>query len=137
MVSAGFEALCCSLVVVVLVLEIALCSLSLCSVQVVEQGGRGCTHKHLYSGLLSGLRSRGFSFSHRGGFPRKKCLSHLVIAYTISCYRRSIFLTGSHNVRGTRPLHSAAPRARFPQQSGIRASGFRALGLITSGYCCL
>ena len=101
MVAAGFEALCCSLVVVVvLVLEVALCSLSLCSVQVVEQGGRGCTHIHLYSGLLSGLRSCGFSFSHRGGFPRKKCLSHLVIAYIISCYRRSIFLSDSHKVRG-------------------------------------
>ena len=62
MVAAGFEALCCSLVVVVLVLEVALCSLSLCSVQVVKQEGRGCTHIHLYSGLLSGLRSRGFSF---------------------------------------------------------------------------
>ena len=119
MVSAGFEALCCSLVVVVLVLEVALCSLSLCSVQVVEQGGRGCTHIHLYSGLLSGLRSRGFSFSHRGGFPRKKCLSHLVIVYTISCYRRNIFLTGSHKVRGSRQLHSAAPRARFPQHISV------------------
>ncbi|CAN6804119.1 unnamed protein product [Brassica oleracea] len=28
--------------------------------------------------FLSGLRSRGFSFSHRGGFPRKNCVSHLV-----------------------------------------------------------
>ena len=85
-------------------LEIALCSLSLCSVQVVEQGGRGCTHIHLYSGLLSGLRSRDFSFSHRGGFPRKKCLSHLVIAYTIPCYRRSIFLTRSREHEHYIPL---------------------------------
>ncbi|CAN6875100.1 unnamed protein product, partial [Brassica oleracea] len=58
---------------------------------------------HLYSGFLSGLRSRGFSFSHRGGFPRKNCVSHLVIATLISCHHRSIFLTGSHKVRGTRP----------------------------------
>ncbi|KAF3583964.1 hypothetical protein F2Q69_00028158 [Brassica cretica] len=71
---------------------VALCSLSLCSVQVVEQGGRGCTHIHLYSELLSGLRSRGFSFSHRGG---------------------------SHKVRRSRPLHSTAPRARFPQHISV------------------
>ncbi|KAF2540931.1 hypothetical protein F2Q68_00031156 [Brassica cretica] len=54
--------------------------LSLCSVQVVEQGGRGCTHIHLYSGLLSGLRSRGFSFSHRGD-------SHKVRGNTIATFR--------------------------------------------------
>ncbi|CAN6818176.1 unnamed protein product, partial [Brassica oleracea] len=46
---------------------------------------------------------RGFSFSHRGDFPRKNCVSHLAIATLISCHRRSIFLTGSHKVRGTRP----------------------------------
>uniref|UniRef100_A0A0D3C9Z6 Retrovirus-related Pol polyprotein from transposon TNT 1-94 n=1 Tax=Brassica oleracea var. oleracea TaxID=109376 RepID=A0A0D3C9Z6_BRAOL len=74
------RALCCSLVVVVLVLEIALCSLSLCSVQVVEQGGRGCTHIHLYSEFLSGLRSRGFSFSHRRD-------SHKVRGNTIATFR--------------------------------------------------
>ena len=88
---------------------------------------------HIYSGFLSGLRSRGFSFSHRGGFPRKKlCVSFSYRNFDIlpsSKYFPHRFAQGQGN---TTISISAAP-CDFPQQSGIRASGFRALVLITLG----
>ena len=114
--------LCCSLVVTVLVLEITLCNFSLCSVQDVEHEGHGCTHTHLYSGFLSGLWSRWFFLLTSKRFSNvKKWLSHLFSTYIISCYRRSIFLAGSHKVKEKRSDRYIPLRLlpAFPQQSRI------------------
>jgi len=81
---------------------------------VVEHEGRGCTHKHLYSGLLRGLRSCGFSFSHRGGFPRKKWLSHLRFCLYYILPSSKYFLHRFTQDQGNTTFNISLRRVTFP-----------------------
>ena len=102
------------LLLLLLVLVIALCSYTLCSVQAVEQGGRGCTHTIYIVDFWVDYGPVVFPSHIEEIFHVKiVCLIYVFLHITFR-HRQSIFFTGSHKVMETRPLVFPLRRVTFP-----------------------